>query len=307
MENKINVAKLLKNCPKGMELDCMLWDNVTFERVAHNGIWINYLNDKNYKYEIYLDNEGCLPVASLNLTTSKCVIYPKGKNTWEGFVPPCKFKDGDVVSIVINKNLWHGIYQKESNTILYCYVSYSDSTQNLYSLNKNGICQIDNIVEMRLASEEEKQKLFDVIKANGYKWNAKNKTLEKLIVPMFKINNIIRHKERKSNTRIVDIKDGNYIFENGDIMPIYLQNDYEFMSDKFDIDTLKPFDKVLVRDGNDEVWVNAFFGFCDPVTYKTCIFVTGNENWCQCIPYEGNEHLLGTTNDCDDYFKTWQK
>ena len=25
----------------------------------------------------------------------------------------------------------------------------------------------------------------------------------------------------------------------------------------------------------------------------------------QCIPYEGNEHLLGTTNDCDDFYKTW--
>lgn len=22
--------------------------------------------------------------------------------------------------------------------------------------------------------------------------------------------------------------------------------------------------------------------------------------------YKGNEHLLGTTNDCDDYYKTWE-
>lgn len=28
---RINIAELLRNCPKGMELDCMLWDNVTFE------------------------------------------------------------------------------------------------------------------------------------------------------------------------------------------------------------------------------------------------------------------------------------
>lgn len=25
----------------------------------------------------------------------------------------------------------------------------------------------------------------------------------------------------------------------------------------------------------------------------------------QCIPYEHNEHLRGTTNDCDDFYKTW--
>ena len=33
--------------------------------------------------------------------------------------------------------------------------------------------------------EKEKQKLFQTIKDNGYKWNAKTKTLEKLIKPKF--------------------------------------------------------------------------------------------------------------------------
>lgn len=27
----------------------------------------------------------------------------------------------------------------------------------------------------------------------------------------------------------------------------------------------------------------------------------------QCIPYKGNEHLLGTTNDCNDFYKTWEE
>ena len=31
----------------------------------------------------------------------------------------------------------------------------------------------------------------------------------------------------------------------------------------------------------------------------------GYNKYKQCIPYEGNEHLLGTTDDCDDYYKTW--
>ena len=26
----------------------------------------------------------------------------------------------------------------------------------------------------------------------------------------------------------------------------------------------------------------------------------------QCIPYEGNEYLIGTTNECNDYYKTWK-
>lgn len=30
MENKINIAELLEDCPKGMELDCIIYDNVEF-------------------------------------------------------------------------------------------------------------------------------------------------------------------------------------------------------------------------------------------------------------------------------------
>jgi hypothetical protein len=98
-----------------------------------------------------------------------------------------------------------------------------------------------------------------------------------------------------------------YIVAKGQLANLHFkeQDEWELVPNKFDISTLKAYDKVLVRDGNDEAWVNAFFGFCDNVTYKTCIFVTGNENWCQCIPYEGNEHLLGTCDDCGEYYKNW--
>lgn len=31
----------------------------------------------------------------------------------------------------------------------------------------------------------------------------------------------------------------------------------------------------------------------------------GDFRYRQCIPYEGNEHLLNTSNEPDDFFKTW--
>ena len=38
-----------------------------------------------------------------------------------------------------------------------------------------------------------------------------------------------------------------------------------------------------------------------------CLMVELKDNcWKQCIPYEGNEHLLGTTDDCDDFYKNWE-
>lgn len=52
----------------------------------------------------------------------------------------------------------------------------------------------------------------------------------------------------------------------------------------------KPFDKVLVRDEDNKKWVPAFFW-----TKNDEFIVIGGSRWNQCIPYQGNEHLLGTT------------
>ena len=72
---------------------------------------------------------------------------------------------------------------------------------------------------------------------------------------------------------------------------------------KFDINNLKPFDKVLVRDNNTQKWTADLFSFFDKslVYPYSCVGHYTN----QCIPFESNKHLLGTTDDCDEYFKTW--
>ncbi len=57
---------------------------------------------------------------------------------------------------------------------------------------------------------------------------------------------------------------------------------------------LKPFDKVLVRDFDDRKWVCDFFeGIPTSSEYEYSCVLRGLVH--QCIPYEGNEHLLGTT------------
>lgn len=55
----------------------------------------------------------------------------------------------------------------------------------------------------------------------------------------------------------------------------------------------KPFDKVLVRDDDDTTWRCDFFSHLGD---KKGVFICLTTWWKQCIPYEGNEHLLGTTN-----------
>ena len=55
----------------------------------------------------------------------------------------------------------------------------------------------------------------------------------------------------------------------------------------------KPFDKVLVRISNTHNWEADLFGFKNSDGSYNCIcHICG-----QCIPYEGNEHLLGTTDN----------
>lgn len=56
----------------------------------------------------------------------------------------------------------------------------------------------------------------------------------------------------------------------------------------------KPFDKVLVRDLENEEWKANFFSryYTDCGYDYECV----SGAYIQCIPYEGNEHLLGTTN-----------
>lgn len=64
---------------------------------------------------------------------------------------------------------------------------------------------------------------------------------------------------------------------------------------------LKPFDKVLVRDGKDEIWEPALF-FRNPSILSGYNYQTVGGEWrVYCIPYIGNESLLGTAKDVEGY------
>ena len=60
----------------------------------------------------------------------------------------------------------------------------------------------------------------------------------------------------------------------------------------------KPFDKVLVRDLDSERWRCDFFEQQEEKEGFNVRCFRGV--WCQCIPYNGNEHLLGTTNNPEE-------
>lgn len=58
----------------------------------------------------------------------------------------------------------------------------------------------------------------------------------------------------------------------------------------------KPFEKVLVRDSIDDVWRASFFSH---IKENDGRYVTTCVTWKFCIPYIGNESLVGTTKDME--------
>ena len=72
--------------------------------------------------------------------------------------------------------------------------------------------------------------------------------------------------------------------------------------EKFDVNTLQPFDKVLVRDYLNECWNVDIFGFILN-NYIHC-----TTTWGYCIPYnEETKHLVGTKEDCPEFYKWWKE
>ena len=299
MENKINIAELLKDCPQGMELDCTMYEDVYFDCVDELNIIHCYIQNEGLRTSITFNQYGT-PNSDIK---SKCVIFPKGKTTWEGFVP---FVKGD---IIYTDGFVAILFDIEESGTLWYYCYYSISEDRCKIKTDFGIGNVkDN--ELRYATEEEKQKLFDVIKENGYKWNPETKTLEKLIEPKFKVGNQIRHKTHTRRGNVVtEIKDTHYILDDELALPFTSQDEYELVPNKFDITTLIPFEsKVLVRDRNNDEWRGQFFSHCNNCSDRPyiCIGVEGLCEFKQCVPFESNEHLLGTADDCDEFYKIWK-
>lgn len=72
---------------------------------------------------------------------------------------------------------------------------------------------------------------------------------------------------------------------------------------KFDPKTLKPFDRVLVRDRDDVKWVCNYYSF----TYDNRFICTGGMGWRYCIPYnDDTKHIVGTSDEAPEYYKYWE-
>lgn len=251
MNKNLDLKEILKDCPKGTKLYSIILGDVYFER-------IDELNQPTYPIRIKTCMGLITGVTKRGLDDffydGECTLFPsKDQRDWSKWNLP--FKDGDIIFTQL-EDKWLSIFKGYNNERCNTYVDLNIEKNRFFD-DTPYLCDNSQIKEQRLATEEEKKHLFDVIREKGYTWNTDTKTLEKI------------HKDRFK----------------------------PFM--------LKPFNKVLVRNVNNEYWkINLFGSYLKG--YTSPFLCVGKEGYRQCIPYEGNEHLLGTTNGCDDFYKTWE-
>lgn len=77
-------------------------------------------------------------------------------------------------------------------------------------------------------------------------------------------------------------------------------------SEKFDPNTLQPFDKVLVRDSDEELWSCTLFSHIvneSEYMYR-CMWIV----YKMAIPYnDDTKHLLGTYDDAPEFYRYWEE
>ena len=74
---------------------------------------------------------------------------------------------------------------------------------------------------------------------------------------------------------------------------------------KCDPNTLKPFDKVLVRDSDESRWRCGFYSHTRK--NKEYKYMTMHLGYKRCIPYNNDtEHLLDTTEEAPEYYRYWE-
>ena len=324
MEEKINIAKILKNKPEGTKLWTDMFGSVTLYVVTNA---CDAFQVKHHNKEPWFDEDGKLYKEGV-----LCIYPSKSMRDWEKFY----WKKGDVL---VSKDNVYIIFEKfEDDTYTrFKGKHYLWKECNVEDYNKEETKMLTSVFEK--ATDDVAQTYIKTIEEHlDGKLNLETLEIEKQLE--FKDGDIaFADYGNRQNVFIVsdktDLSEGYNSFIslclNGvttldmeyrrsffkkDLCKLRLATEEEkrqlfsalekegkawdaekkqIVDLKPNIDELKPFDKVLVRDSKSDYWRANLFGYIGKDGYCCCVYA----NWIYCIPYAGNEHLLGTTKDVE--------
>ena len=315
MEEKINRAEILKDKPKGIRLYSPIFGECTFccVREDTNDICVK----KHNGVKEFFDSKG------LYYNTGEVMLFPsKEMRDWAKF----SWKKGD---LLINSCGLQCIFKEWSSDDYTkfngCYSNSRDGYEDVSNAETAKFVKLDNNTAYGYVREIER-KLGGIL-------NLETLEIEKA-QPEFKDGDIVALVVRKcTHIAIFQSRQEAYIgfhavlCQNDELLleepfredvgdiELRLATDSEkkqlfsalekkgkrWDSDKKSIVDLnpkvelKPFDKVLVRDFEDQAWQVSLFSYKDSDSYYCC----NGCAWNQCISYIGNESLLGTTKDVE--------
>ena len=280
----MSLAKILKNCPKGMKLYSPIYGEVEFIEVS---VVTGNIVCKFDGCNAYFHPDG------VYYKGGECMLFPsKKQRDWDEFMIP--FKDGDI--IIKNEPNIGCEYRN-----IAIFKSYNNNSKNKMTTH----CQVNGINEFktgmdichkdwRLANAEEIKRFMTRMHESGYDF--KNGKL--ITLPKFKVGDTITD---GIYTFKISHVDDLFYYENV-VSKLCIQEQDKWKIKKFDISSLKPYDKVLVKSG-DGCWYPTLVSYVD--SSREIYLIDTVESKIQVIPFEGNEHLIGTYSDPDPYYITW--
>lgn len=324
MEEKINIAEIIKDKPNGIRLYSPMFGECTFSFVQEetDNICVKQHNGE----KAFFNSKGLYNILG------ECLLFPsKEMRDWRKFA----WKKGDVlVSNDYSKEVIFYDWYDDTYTSFYC-------KHYLNSENKNKIVYYEEFLcttaRYSLEDRDAAQTYINTIEERlGGKLNLKTLEIEKK--PEFKDGDILYAEKDESHTDAIFILEtvkgkighyaclilhpymvckyscggiGNKILryateeEKQQLFDALAKEGKVWDSKKKQIVDLKikwmtpkPFDKVLVRDGKGEIWEPAFFFRNRPELNVYKYQTVGGKLRVYCIPFnEETSKLIGTTNN----------
>lgn len=327
MEEKINVAEILKDKPQGTKLYSSACGKCKLEEVDDKSFKISFYNSK-FGFmnggEGYLDKNGKL------YDDGECIIFPsKEMRDWSKFA----WKKGDVLvgvgqRIIFEKFIdenytrFQGKYSLstcEDKTLVAdkrCYTSYfrklddSGNVENYFKELEEKLGAKLNRETLEIEKAQPEFKDWDFITIKLPRGSS--------LICVFKAENDENYYLHASldSRGMITINENSYCSKSGCIVRLSTEEEktafFDALARKgkiWDVEkkkiialkkkwTPKPFDRVITRNADDDIWTANIFSHMDSHGEYVTIGCVGGYTYC--IPYnEETAKLIGTTNNVE--------
>lgn len=337
MNENVDLTKILKYCPKGTTLYSTIYGEVEFDRIKEGDVY-------SIIFTIKSGNVGTVTSDGKhhNDFDGDCTLFPsKEQRDWSKFTAPWYKKERNTISCLEKQG------KKSDDEIEPKFKAgdwlYANELNNYANLIK--IVKIVDVfgkkrykISRDYDSDLELAK-FDFIEKHYHLWTIQDAKDGDVLVNGSNI--LIFHfinNRRLMGYCHVNMDDGNFYNDIGRIecfctidAPVtpatkeqrdalrkaindagYKWNAKtktleELIKPKFDPNTLQPFDRVIARNFNDQIWHADIFSHVEIDEDDSYYNVIKDDDYLMVIPYnDDTKHLIGTTDKAPEYYRYWE-